>query len=295
MLPKDIRAPLDFGIFQSEKRFSRANAVVMSTMCSLAYHGPKDQLEWASQQPSLKRLHLLDSKDNAQLGCAAPDTGTQLSVVETDKALLVAARGTPLSLGADLQWQDLANDLNGWPVSNYDRSGLVLGGFKRAADGIWEQLKPLLSQALASQKAIHFAGHSLGAAIVTHLADRMHHELHQLPVSLTTLGAPDVGWSGQRQHLRIIGLEERTLRFVNNIDPAPALVPFGAPLGTTVYFDSHGQAQLGEQGHALDRLRGIGVALGRLQLNPLQDHYPHEYRTLIAAPENGPLLNSLTH
>jgi hypothetical protein len=297
MIPQDVRAPLDFGIFQADKRFCRANALVMSTMGSLAYHSPHDQMEWATQQPSLKALHCLDSKNNQLLGCAAPDTGTQVSVVETDKALLVAARGTPLTLlpkeNAGLQWQDLANDCNTWPVANYNQSGRVAAGFKRAADGIWEQLKPLLSQAMASHKAIHFSGHSLGAAIATHLADRMHHEMQALPVSLTTLGAPDVGWAGERRHLRSIGLEERTLRFVNNLDPAPALLPFGQPLGTTIYFDSQGRAQLGDQGRGLDRLRGLGLALLRLQLNPLQDHFPQEYRTLIAAPENAATLNSL--
>ena len=37
MLPADVRAPLDFGIFQSKRRFCRDNAMVMSTMCSREY------------------------------------------------------------------------------------------------------------------------------------------------------------------------------------------------------------------------------------------------------------------
>lgn len=289
--------PLDFGIFQTNKRFCRENALVMSTMCSLSYHSPKDQREWATQQPSVRQLHLLDSSDNVVLGCQAEDTGTQLTVVETEKALLVAARGTPLTLsrepGVALQWEDLKNDLNALPVENYDGSARVHGGFKRAADGIWEQLKPLLSQAMAANKVIHFTGHSLGAVIATHLADRMHQEFKSVPESLTTLGSPDPGWSGEKQHLREIGLDQRTLRFVNNIDPVPGVIPFGDSIGKTVYLDSRGRAQVGEGSHFGDRWRGVGKALLHARFNPLQGHFPSEYRAAIALPENAEILNSL--
>ena len=285
MIRPDKRAFFDISCFQHDRRFSRNNALVMATLCALSYYAPEDQLEWAQQQPSVRGLHYLD----------CPQTGTQVSLVETDQALLVAPRGTPLTLDRKkdvaLQWQDLANDLNAWPVQNYDGSGRVLSGFKRAADGIWTQLKPYLEQARASHKAIHFSGHSLGAAVATHLADRMHHEMNALPDSLTTLGAPDVGWSKEQRHLQEIGLEERTLRFVNNIDPVPVAVPLGQPLGTTVYFDRRGQAQQGEQGHGRDRLLGLAHSLSKLQLDPLQDHYPLEYRRLIGRASNAPLLD----
>lgn len=279
---------LDISCFQHDRRFSRNNALVMSTLCALSYYAPEDQMEWAKQQPGVKALHYLD----------VPETGTQVTLVETEKALMVAPRGTPLTLdrtpGVALQWQDLANDLNAWPVHNYAGTARVHAGFKRAADGVWDQLKPYLEQARAGHKAIHFAGHSLGAAVATNLADRMHHELNSLPDTLTTLGAPDVGWSGERRHLQEIGLEERTLRFVNNIDPVPGAVPLGKPLGKTVYFDRQGDAQLGEDRRTLDRLKGLGQALRELDFNPLQDHFPLEYRRLIGKKANAALLNGLS-
>jgi hypothetical protein len=278
---------MDIGCFQHDRRFSRNNALVMATLCALSYYAPEDQMTWASRQPSVKSLHFLDSKE----------TGTQVSVIETDKALLVAPRGTPLTFdrtpGIALEGQDLANDFNAWPVKNYDGSARVHAGFKRASDGIWDQLKPYLEQARASHKAIHMCGHSLGAAVATNLADRMHHELQILPDSLTTLGAPDVGWVKEQRHLREIGLEARTLRFVNNIDPVPGAVPLGKPLGKTVYFNHEGQAELGEGPHTLDRLKGLGDSLRHLQFNPLQDHFPLEYRRLIANKDNAALLNGL--
>lgn len=278
---------LDVSCFQHDRRFSRNNALVMATLCALSYYAPEDQMEWAKEQPGVKALHYLD----------VPETGTQVTLVETDQALLVAPRGTPLTLdrtpGVALQWQDLANDLNAWPVQNYDGSARVHGGFKRAADGVWNQLKPYLEQARASHKAIHFAGHSLGAAVATNLADRMHYEMQTLPDSLTTLGAPDVGWSKERRHLQEIGLEERTLRFVNNIDPVPGAVPLGESLGQTVYFDHQGKARRGEGRHTLDRFKGLGRALRGLDFNPLQDHYPLEYRRLIGKKANAALLDGL--
>jgi hypothetical protein len=279
---------LDISCFQHDRRFSRNNALVMSTLCALSYYAPEDQVEWAGRQPSVRALHFLD----------VPETGTQVSVVETERALLVAPRGTPLTLdrtpGVALQAQDLLNDFNAWPVQNYSGSARVHAGFKKAADGVWGQLKPYLEQARAGQKAIHFAGHSLGAAVAINLADRMHHELGVLPDSLTTLGAPDVGWAAERRHLQEIGLEERTLRFVNNIDPVPGAVPLGSPLGKTVYFDHRGDAQLGEGRRTLDRLQGLTQAVRELSFNPLQDHFPLEYRRLIGRKDNAALLDGLS-
>lgn len=283
-----ISTLLDISCFQHDRRFSRNNSLVMATLCALSYYAPEDQVKWGSQQPSVKSLKYLD----------VPETGTQVTVVETDQALLVAPRGTPLTLdrtpGVALQWEDLADDLNARPVQNYDGSALVHAGFKRAADGVWEQLKPYLEQARATHKAIHFAGHSLGAAVAINLADRMHHEMQILPDTLTTLGAPDVGWAKERRHLQEIGLQQRTLRFVNNIDPVPGAVPLGKPLGQTVYFNHRGDAQLGEGRRTLDRLKGLGQAVRELDFNPLQDHFPLEYRRLIGKKANADLLNGLT-
>jgi len=291
----DLRAPLDIGIFRHQRRFCQENALVMATLSALAYLNPHEQEEWAQQQPSVKALHCLDSANNAAEGLSSPDTGTQVTVIETDQALFISPRGTPLNIrpGANLQWQDLKNNLSGWPCQNYAGTARVHRGFKRAAEGIWEQLKPLLSQALASHKAIHMSGHSLGGAIAIQLADRMHHELKALPESLTTLGSPAVGWSAQQKHLEIIGLDQRALSFVNNIDPIPGIVPGGKLTGKSIYFDSQGQASEGLEGRGIDRLKGIAQALGGLNFNPLQDHYPREYRNLMAAAENAALLNSL--
>lgn len=275
---------LDLSRFQGNKVFNRTNGAIMSILSLVSYLPPKQQTE---RLDGLESFHWLDSVE----------TGTQVSVFETKDALLVTPRGTPLQFSDDpdaqLQWQDIKNDLNALPTPNYDGSGWVHRGFKHAADGIWPQLKPLLAQATAANKAVHFAGHSLGAAIATHLADRMHGELGVLPQSLMTEGGPSTGWAGQLHHLNRIGLEDRTVRLVNNYDLGPGAVPFGSKVGHTVYFNSDGVAELGNQGHFWDRLKGLGTALVTFNWNPLQPHYPARYAQLMTDPRNAAALDAL--
>ena len=262
----------------------------------LSYASPRAQREKLESIEGFRDFAFLDSRNNEGLGHTASDTGTQVSLMKTEQALWVAARGTPLELTDDpetnLQWQDLRNDLSAWPTSNYSGTALVAAGFKRAADGIWEQLLPHLGEAIAENKQIHLTGHSLGAAIATHLGERMHEELGSLPDSLTTFGSPDVGWGGQQRHLGDIGLAERTVRFVNHIDPVPGAVPLGKPLGETVYINSEGLLESGTS-HFGDRLRGVGQALLELNLNPLQDHYPIRYYEALKDPRNSAALDQL--
>lgn len=277
-------ARLDLGRFQADKVFNRTNGAIMSVLSLISYLPPKQQTE---RLDGLESFHFLDSVE----------TGTQVSVFETKDALLVTPRGTPLELSddpqANLQWNDIKNDLNLKPTPNYDGSGWVHSGFKNAADGIWSQVKPLLSQAVAAHKAVHFAGHSLGAAIATHLADRMHGELGVLPQSLLTVGGPSTGWAGQLHHLNRIGLEDRTVRLINNTDPVGMAVPFGSDVGHTVYFNHKGEAELGDEGHCWDKLKGVGDALLSFNFNPLQDHLPKAYAELMTDPRNTDVLNSL--
>jgi len=269
-----MNAPrLDLGRFQADKVFTRTNGAIMSILSLVSYLPPQEQ---TARLDGLESFHFLDSVE----------TGTQVSVFETKDALLVTPRGTPLELSddpnANLQWQDIKNDLNLKPTPNYDGSGWVHSGFKNATDGIWNQVKPLLAQAVAANKAVHFAGHSLGAAIATHLADRMHGELGVLPQSLLTEGGPSTGWAGQLHHLNRIGLEDRTVRLTNNIDPVPGAVPFGSKLGHTVYFNSDGVAELGNQSQFWDRLKGFGAG------TPSRTTTPSVTRSSCATPVTPP-------
>ena len=241
---------IDLGKFQPRKTFTPNNAATLASLATMAYSTPQDQKKHLARQPAVESFHFLDSKDNAKLGIEAPDTGTQVSLVETRNSLLVAARGTSppwlSNMGSenDAEWQDYVVDLAAAPTFNYNGSALVHGGFKEAADGIWGQLKPYLEAARASHKTIHMCGHSLGAAIALQLSDRMTEEMGLLPRSVVRTGGPDIGWGDEKKHLEHNGLAARTVNFINNADPVPLVLPGGQSAGTDIYFDRHGVAQL---------------------------------------------------
>ena len=290
---------VDLSKFSPKKSFTPTNAAAMAALATMAYSTPEDQKAHLDKQKAVRSFHFLDSKDNESLGIDAPDTGTQVSVVETDKAVLVAARGTTPPWFAkdgaenEAQWQDYVSDIAVLPVSNYDDSARVHGGFKEAADGIWDQLKPYLEQARASHKVVHLAGHSLGAAIALLLADRMNEELGVLPQSVIRTGGPDIGWSGEKEHLEESGIAARTFNFVNNIDPIPLVLPKGSPVGTEIYFDRHGKANLKNGAHCWDRLLGSTTGILHGKLGPLYDHVPAFYNELITAPRNAEALQKI--
>lgn len=290
---------VDIGKFRATKVFTPTNAATMAALATMAYSTPEDQKKHLDEQPAVKGYRFLDSKDNAKLGIDTPDTGTQVSVVETDKALLVAARGTTppwfASPGAEnqAQWQDYLSDIATVPVQNYNASGLVHSGFKEAADGIWGQLKPILQTAHETHKAIHLSGHSLGAAIALQLGDRMKEELGYLPQSVTRTGGPNIGWGDENKHLVHNGLAARTTNFVNNTDPVPLVLPKGVSSGQTVYFNRNGAAELEGGPHVVDRTLGSLQGWVKGKPMPLWDHVPQLYNEAIQNPQNASTLKKL--
>lgn len=291
---------VDFGKFSPRKVLTPNNGATLAAMATAAYASPSDQKKHLKKQKAVESVTFLDSKNNQKLGIKALDTGTQLTLVETKNALLIAARGTtPPFYAKDkadngAQWQDYLTDLTAAPVPNYDGSANVHLGFKLSTDAIWDQLKPHLQAARAAHKAIHLAGHSLGAAVALMLADRMHDEMGALPQSVVRTGGPDVGWAGQKKHLEEVGIAARTVNFVNQADPVSYALPKGETVGTRVYFDRNGQGTLEQGSHLLDRLLGTAKTLSQGQLGVVQHHVPQEYNLLVSGPQNQALLVELS-
>ena len=290
---------VDLSKIQPKKVFTPENGAAMAALATMAYSDPRDQKKHLAEQSAVESFHFLDSKNNARLGIHAPDTGTQLSVVETKNALLIAARGTTPPWLANIgkenqpQKQDYLNDLNTDPVKNYDKSADVHAGFKNAADGIWGQVSPLIKQASAAHKAIMFSGHSLGAAVALQLADRTHEQLHIMPASVIRTGGPDIGWDDEKKHLVDSGLAARTVNFINNTDPVPHVLPGGQAAGYQVYFNHSGKAELGNGSHDADRALGATEKALELNLNPIYDHVPPFYNERIQDPRNATVLAQL--
>lgn len=287
---------VDLGAFQGDKIFTPGNGASLAALATMAYSDPVDQRTHLKHQKGVVSYHFLDSANNPE---GQPDTGTQLTLVETKDALLVAARGTTPPWLANLgkenqpQWQDYAADLWTKPVENYAGDAHVHAGFKEAADGIWGQLKPYLEQARAAHKAVHFAGHSLGAAIAIQLADRAQVEMDLMAGSVVRTGGPDVGWGGQDAHLKRNGLADRTINFINNTDPIPLALPRGVTTGHQVYFDRNGQAAIEKGVHWWNRAAGSLKGLMHGNIDPLYDHVPVFYNEKIQDPKNAAVLAEL--
>ena len=285
--PLEEMASLDFSDFDAQAIRSANNSKLLVACSALVYENEADQRAFLAHQGAVKDFHFLDSEHNARLGIEAPDTGTQLSVTELEEAVLVSARGTVLcSEGAgfwDRDWQDVLNNLSCWPTRNYADNAWVHAGFKRATDGIWEQLKPHLESAAALNKKIHFTGHSLGAAIALHLADRTWRELQQRPGSVVTIGGPAAGWGGHRKHFEESGLSARVTRFVDSFDPIVPAVLLGQHPGAEGYFNHRNELEWSLGGcHFLDRTRVALRDLGTLNY-PMQHHHPVNYFELVSA------------
>ncbi len=281
-------AQIDFNDFDPAAGVTADNAYLLAASAALVYESEADQTAFLAGQSAIKSFHFLDSEDNVEV----PDTGTQVSLYETEEALIVSTRGTVFATEGpgwlDREWEDVINNMNAWPAASEDSAAWVHAGFKNAADGIWEQLKPHLEQAAGQGKSLHFTGHSLGAAIATHLADRTLQRLKQRPASLTTFGGPAVGWGGERDHLQSTGIAEQTVRFASSGDPTIWAVPGGRHAGAEAYFDRHRELRLGDGWNVLDRglthwddLRGLR--------HPIEHHHPFNYCKLVA--ENRDALN----
>jgi Lipase (class 3) len=288
---------VDFGRFESGSKVSADNAYILAASAALVYESPAAQRDFLSTQTAVKGFTFLDSVDNERLGIEAPDTGTQVSLYETEDAVIVSTRGTVFATEGpgffDREWQDFLNNINTMPVDNYDDSAVVHAGFKEAADGIWTQLRPHLLKAKRAGKALHLTGHSLGASVATHLADRMNLELGKKPTSLITFGGPAVGWSGQKKHLESTGLGDRTLRFAASGDPTIWSVPGGRHAGPEAYFDRHRELTRGEGWNLKDRFMASTIDNISQRRHPIEHHHPLNYCGLVR--ENRDILEQWAH
>ncbi len=275
---------VDLGNFQANKVFTKANGEALIALATASYSAPEDQMAHFAKQKNVKSVHILSSANNAALGIPEADRGGNLTVVETEDALLVAARGTSAPWAANhgkenaFNFEDLVADFNATAVLNHAGTARVHAGFKNQADSVWVQLKPLLQTAMAANKAIHMTGHSLGAAVAVHLFERTKQELGISPQALIRFAAPNVGWSAEKNHLDNSGTSARMVNVIHSGDPVPLALPFGKSAGTDLYIDRYGMAEIKSGRHTLDSLAAIAddFATGHAVV-PLSRHFPQYY------------------
>src|SRR5438128_470277 len=223
---------------------------------------------------------------------------TQCFVAHNLEFVVVSLRGTEIDnfRGALTDW--LRNfELRPKPD---DSGGRVHEGFQKDIEAVWEDgngvkgVKSYLREVLESgTRTLWITGHSLGAALATLAAERAVRDGRFAVQGVYTYGSPRVGDDAFKQAYATRGLDERTYRFVNNVDVVPKLPPvdFYKHVGRLKFIDRDGHLHLDMTDEAdaiepdlLKRLRGKGRALlenlfGLTIPAPFANHAPIYYAT----------------
>lgn len=150
---------------------------------------------------------------------------TQGVVAADDDTVVIAFRGTEMQ-----KWADALTDLSALLVPGY--GGRVHQGFKQAFEGITDEMEPLLKD--HAHKKFYLTGHSLGGALATLAAVKLHPK-HKVE-AVYTFGQPAVG---DQAFADAYPHPERHFRFINNLnkvyDPVP-LVPLQEKIASLSWF-----------------------------------------------------------
>lgn len=195
--------------------------------------------------------------------------GTQCFVLNNDKTIIVAFRGTQV----DNFWAsvlDVVTDSRFKLVAD-GAGGKVHQGFQESLSIIWAAVRDHLNQLLSSgnhSQTVWFTGHSLGGALATLAADRAIRELGCKVQGLYTYGSPRVGDGGFGKRFTEGGLSKNIYRFINNSDIIAKVPPeiLYAHVGTTMFIDKAGQMHsIEDKSLMLPRFDALQISLPHLQ------------------------------
>ena len=205
---------------------------------------------------------------------------TQCYVAHNDDFLILVFRGTEIRQQADRSdfiniIADLAADANIALVKS-GQGGKVHQGFKAALNEVWEKegLLDYLKTKDNARRTFWFAGHSLGAALVT-LAARRYSQVR----GLYTYGSPRVGDRGFKQAFSV-----PHYRFVNHDDIVTRVPPplFYQHVGDLKYIDGQGLLRRKpEEGKIGEILSVLKACCDDLIPSAIVDHVPTLYATHI--------------
>ena len=186
---------------------------------------------------------------------------------------VIVCRGTEAH-----EWNDIRADVNAL-TAVAETVGKVHRGFKQEVDDLWPYLEDALQ---VNDKALWFAGHSLGGAMATICAGRcLLSHIKSEPDGLFTYGSPRVG---DKRYINYTNIPH--FRWVNNNDIVTRVPPSWLGYrhsGDELYLDHHGQLRDAKGWRRLsDRLQGLLKELtGKFRIDYLSDHSIVDYIELI--------------
>jgi triacylglycerol lipase len=191
-----------------------------------------------------------------------------------DDHLYLAFRGT------DSEVIDWVQNAEFSPIRG-ELSGRVHSGFHRGLGDLWPDIAPVVA---AAAKPVIATGHSLGGALATLAAARLHESGHPV-AGIYTYGQPRTGLRDFRD-VYADRLDELTYRFINHIDlvtRVPLLVQGYRHVGQRVYFDAGGTPHVGAGAWriAYEDLKFRLAHFGRIQAAGLSPHEISAYVDLI--------------
>ena len=193
--------------------------------------------------------------------------GAQAHLCNNKETAMIVCRGTEPK-----QISDLLADLNTIPKRH--GPGFVHSGFRGEARKVWNDIYKFAEK----HKDKHFvvAGHSLGAAMATYIAQELKwHGIEN--IELYTFGSPRLGSDDFVEAMTI-----PHWRFVNNNDSVcrvpPSLIGFKHH-GNLMYINHYGNIRaLSSWQRWKDRMRGFWAALKKFQLfDNFADHSMDDY------------------
>ncbi len=165
------------------KSLSKSNLVCLAYCAQLIYQ-PKDKIE-----ASLKKLGF--NTEGKNFFISNPDTDTQCFVVGDRQKIIIAFRGSERKIA---DWATNAKAIRTNLSDNDESLGGVHRGFNAAINSIWDELEAEIRALKTADQTIWLTGHSLGGALATLAAAKLHLDDPKIPVNgLYTFGQPRVG------------------------------------------------------------------------------------------------------
>lgn len=235
--------------------------------------GPIRQLNWLQKSllfAELSKLSYYSDREIEDVVNAAgiheikfvEHDGAQAYILGTDDDCMIVCRGTEPN-----EWNDVKADANAFTVVT--EVGRLHSGFNAEVDDLW----PMLEQEIEdNQRPMWFAGHSLGGAMATICAGRCKmSNIPSNPEAIFTYGSPRVG---NKKYINFVRIPH--YRWVNNNDIVPRVPPMWLGYrhsGQEIYLDSQGNlSKLSAWKRFRDRMRGVGGALLRFEIDYFADH-----------------------